>query len=146
VKTALILIDHGSKLDAANVLLEDVAGIVRARGAYDVVAVAHMELAAPTPEEAFRSCVEKGASRVVIHPYFLSPGRHSQRDIPRMARALAAQHPHVETFLTEPLGLDERLADAVLARVQECLDAAQPIHSPRASAHVRQREAEPASP
>jgi sirohydrochlorin ferrochelatase len=34
------------------------------------------ELAEPTIKEAFGKCVEQGASRIIVSPYFLSPGRH----------------------------------------------------------------------
>lgn len=34
------------------------------------------ELAEPTIKDAFGKCVQQGASRVIVSPYFLSPGRH----------------------------------------------------------------------
>lgn len=34
------------------------------------------ELAEPTIKEAFGKCVQQGASRVIVSPYFLSPGQH----------------------------------------------------------------------
>jgi hypothetical protein len=34
------------------------------------------ELANPTIKEAFAKVIENGATRVIISPYFLSPGRH----------------------------------------------------------------------
>ena len=34
------------------------------------------ELAEPTIKEAFGKCVQQGASRIIVSPYFLSPGRH----------------------------------------------------------------------
>lgn len=136
MKTALILIDHGSKFDAANVMLEEISEMVRARGVYDIVEVAHMDLAEPTLAQAFRACVEQGATRVVVHPYFLSPGRHSQSDIPRMTREAAQPYPHVEAYMTEPMGLDERIVDVVLARVQECIETRTPLNATPPSATV----------
>ena len=44
-----------------------------------------MELAPPTIAEAFGRCVERGATLVVVAPFFLSPGRHWQEDIPALA-------------------------------------------------------------
>lgn len=123
MKTALILIDHGSVRAAANEMLERVADRVRARGEYDIVRAAHMELADPTLEETFAACVAEGAGRVVVHPYFLSPGRHSQSDIPRMTREAAAKHPGVQCYMTDPLGVDERIVDLVLARSGQAVEA-----------------------
>ncbi len=121
MKTALILIDHGSRRPAANEMLERVADGVRARGEYDIVRAAHMDLAKPTLEDTFEACVAEGAERVVVHPYFLSPGRHSQSDIPRMTREAASRHPGVECYMTDPLGIDERIVDLVLARSEQAV-------------------------
>jgi len=118
VITALILIDHGSVREEANRMLEEVVALARARHIYDVVELAHMELATPTLAEAFTSCVDQGAEMILVHPYFLSPGRHSRSDIPRMAREAAASHPGVQAVVSEPLGIDERLVDVVLDRVR----------------------------
>jgi hypothetical protein len=38
----------------------------------DIVEVAHMEIAEPTIEQAMRNCVQRGASKVIVAPYFLS--------------------------------------------------------------------------
>lgn len=130
MKTALIFVDHGSRFQAANVMLEEVVRMAREHGGYDLVEAAHMELAEPTLEQAFERCVAQGAERVVVHPYFLSPGRHSQSDIPRMTREAGAKYPHVETWMTEPLGVDDRLIEVVLSRVEECLRRSAPLTSP----------------
>jgi hypothetical protein len=46
-------------------------------GDYLEISFAKMkELAEPTIKEAFGKCVEQGASRIIVSPYFLSPGRH----------------------------------------------------------------------
>jgi hypothetical protein len=34
------------------------------------------ELAEPSIKDAFGKCVQLGASRAIVSPYFLSPGRH----------------------------------------------------------------------
>lgn len=34
------------------------------------------ELAEPSIGDAFQSCVQQGANRVIVSPFFLSPGRH----------------------------------------------------------------------
>ena len=82
----------------------------------------HMELAAPTIGEAFDRCVAQGATLVVVHPYFLSPGRHSTADIPRMTAEAAARHPGVRFHVTQPLGLDEKIAALMVQRIGHCLE------------------------
>lgn len=116
---AIVLIDHGSRRAEANAQLEAVAERVRARCPDDLVACAHMELAEPTLEDAIARCIAAGVSAIVVHPYFLGPGRHTREDIPRMVAAVAEQHPGVAIRVSEPLGLHEGLVDAVVDRVEQ---------------------------
>ncbi|MCC6740434.1 MAG: cobalamin biosynthesis protein CbiX [Planctomycetia bacterium] len=115
---ALILVDHGSKLPEANALLEQVAGRFRTRGAFDVVMASHMELAPPSLGEAFDACVAAGATDITIAQYFLGPGRHSSRDIPRLAEEAGKRHAGVAWRLTEPLGLSDRIVEALEERIR----------------------------
>lgn len=119
--TALILIDHGSRLEEANRLLDRVAERLRARGEFALVEAAHMELAEPTLAQAFERCAGAGARRVVVVPYFLAPGGHATEDIPRMAAEAAARHPGVAWAVAEPLGLDDRLVALASDRAAEAL-------------------------
>jgi sirohydrochlorin ferrochelatase len=75
-----------------------------------------MELAEPTIAEAYDYCVKMGASHIVVHPYFLAPGRHSTQDIPRMVEEAAIKHSNVTYQVTEPLGIHEKIIEVVLER------------------------------
>lgn len=116
---AILLVDHGSKREAANRMLEEVAGLVRAQYPEVLVEVAHMELAEPTVAQGVAALAARGAKRIVIHPYFLGPGRHATEDIPALAREAAAAHPGVSIEMTEPLGLHPGLAEIIMDRVSQ---------------------------
>jgi len=116
MKTALLIVDHGSKRTEANAMLEEVAAILRAKRPDLIVHIAHMELAEPSIAQGFANCVKDGAVEVVVHPYMLSPGRHAAKDIPVMASEAAKQHPGVKWRCTKPLGLHEKIGDVVLER------------------------------
>ncbi|MCA9665510.1 MAG: sirohydrochlorin cobaltochelatase [Myxococcales bacterium] len=118
---AIVLVDHGSKREAANAMLARVAERVTARVPGSIVEIAHMELCPPTIEQALERCRARGATRVVVHPYMLAPGRHASEDIPRMVRE-AADKLGIEAQVSAPLGVDDRLAELVLARCAEALD------------------------
>lgn len=115
-RTALVLVDHGSRFPEANDMLADVAAMVKRLGAVEDVFYAHMELAEPTIAQAFAAAVGAGATAVVVHPYFLSPGRHSMDDIPRMVAEAAQAFPGVAYCVTAPLGLHVKIGEVVLER------------------------------
>ncbi len=115
-KVGLLLVDHGSRFQEANDMLAEVAGVVKRLGRLDCVHYCHMELAEPTIAQGFAACVREGATAVVVHPYFLSPGRHSTTDIPRMVAEAARAFPGVQYCVTEPLGVHPKIGEVVLER------------------------------
>lgn len=121
MRTAIIIVDHGSRRQESNDLLLEVVAMFRSKSEYDLVEPAHMELAEPSIAAAFRRCVEQGAKRVVVFPYFLSPGRHWHSDIPALAAAAAAEHPGIVYLVTAPLGLHPLMAQIVGERIAVCL-------------------------
>jgi sirohydrochlorin ferrochelatase len=117
--SALLLIAHGSRRAEANDDLEHLAGELRARGRYAFVQTAFLELARPTIAEGGAACVAAGAQRVVLLPYFLSPGVHARDDMIAARDDLAATFPVVEFLLAEPLGRHPLLAEIVAQRATE---------------------------
>ncbi len=115
-RLALMLVDHGSRSQEANDMLADVAAMVKRLGQTQDVFYAHMELAEPTIAQAFAAAVKAGATQVVVHPYFLAPGRHSTSDIPRMVAEAAQAFPGVEFCVTAPLGVHPKIGEVVLER------------------------------
>lgn len=118
---AVIVVDHGSRRDAANQLLDTVVSQLREITGERFVAVepAHMELAEPTLAQAFQRCIKAGADDVTVALFFLSPGRHATGDIPRMAEEMRQAHPGLTVRVTGPLAPDRRLAELLLDRVME---------------------------
>jgi len=119
VRRAVLLVDHGSRRNEANVVLEELAARLRARLPDRIVAFAHMDLAEPTVAQAIAACVAEGATEIVVHPYFLTPGSHSTVDIPRLAQAALVGHPQVTLRMTPSLGVHEKIVEVVLERVLE---------------------------
>jgi sirohydrochlorin ferrochelatase len=118
VKTALLLIAHGSRQAEANADLHHLADGLRRRG-HLIVEASFLELAEPDIEEGGRRCVDQGAARVVLVPYFLSAGVHVLRDLSAARERLAERFPVVEFRLAEPLGRHPLLLDVVVDRVRE---------------------------
>ena len=119
-KKALILEDHGSVVKEANDMLAEIADMVKQSSReFDIVLYAHMELAEPKISQAFDACVAEGAKEIIVHPYFLAPGRHSTKDIPRMVKDAAKKHPQVSYRITEPLGIHPKIIDVILERATD---------------------------
>lgn len=98
-------------------MLGTVAELVQSIVGPDVlVRHAHMELAEPLIPAGVDACVAAGATELIVFPYMLSPGKHSTRDIPRIAGEAARRYPHVEVRVTEAFGVHTKLAEVILER------------------------------
>jgi sirohydrochlorin ferrochelatase len=124
---AVLLVDHGSRRAQANVLLDEVAGLVKQRlGIASIVEIAHMEIAEPTIAQGFARCVEQGATTIVVHPFMLAPGRHVTEDLPRLIAESAEAHGGVAFAVAAPLGSHEGVIDAVIERCRAALPGRAP--------------------
>ena len=123
-RNGIVIVDHGSRRDESNAMLEEVARLFgeRFRERYDIVEPAHMELAEPSIAAAYARCVERGATRVVVCPFFLGPGKHWTGDIPRITADAAAKFPQTEYHVTMPLGIDDLILELLAKRVGYCVD------------------------
>ena len=103
-------------------MLEEVARRFAERFAakYDIVEPAHMELDEPSIATAYRTCVNKGAERVVVVPFFLGPGKHWTSDIPRLVAEAAMDHPATTYHVAPVLGIDELILDLLEKRATHC--------------------------
>jgi sirohydrochlorin ferrochelatase len=125
VDLGVILVDHGSRREESNDMLLDVVARFTEVTSIPIVEPAHMELAEPSITTAFARCVERGATTVVVFPYFLLPGRHWNEDIPRLAAAAAQSHPGVPYLVTAPFGLHPLMFEIIRERIDHCLSHTQ---------------------
>lgn len=121
--TAVLMIAHGSRRDEANDELRALVERLRARQTAQIVEPAFLEFAQPDIPTAGRLCVERGATRVLMIPYFLSMGVHLTRDLATARSELAKAHPGVEFHLAPPLGPDQLLDELVTKRIESAVQA-----------------------
>ncbi len=120
-KVGVVVVDHGSKRAESNeALLAVVENFVQS-APYVTVEPAHMELATPTIATAFDRCVSRGAEWVIVHPFFLLPGRHWSQDIPALVAKAAEKHPTVRWLVTAPLGNHPLMGQVMDSRIRHCL-------------------------
>ena len=111
---AVILFSHGSLLCGAGEALKVHALRLRERGIAPIVEVGYLNYSTPPFAETVENVVAQGATRIVVAPYFLIPGKFVKVDLPRAVQAAQAAHPHVTFIVADALGFDTRLADALV--------------------------------
>jgi uroporphyrin-III C-methyltransferase len=60
---------------------------------------------------------------VVVHPYFLSPGRHTRGDLPVEVQAAAAEHAEISFRISEPLSGHSLVISASIERIRESISS-----------------------
>ena len=90
-RIGILLIDHGSRREASNLHLENMAFLFQQKAPSNyVIKAAHMEIAKPSILDGIQTLIngdddnDDGVDVVVCHPYFLSPGRHVIEDVPEL--------------------------------------------------------------
>ena len=119
VLRGVLVVGHGSRREEANRDVSEAARRIGEQGGYTLVEAAFLEIEHPNVAEGFARLVERGARHVVVHPYFLSPGRHTRGDIPVEVRTAAAQHTGVTYQITEPLAAHHLVIEASVERIRE---------------------------
>lgn len=136
-KLGILLIDHGSKREASNEHLHNIAKIFEDNSKssnYNVVVRgAHMEIATPSILTSLRNLIAVDrVTKVVCVPYFLSPGRHATIDVPNLiaeAKALLDEEgvmtsggsERIEVIVSDALGTH---TDSMLGAVGTLVDMA----------------------
>lgn len=115
----MLVVGHGSRREEANLDVLEAARRIGVRGGFRIVEAAFLEIERPDISEGFARLVERGARHVVVHPYFLSPGRHTRGDIPVEVRAAAEQHAGVTYQITPPLAAHPLVIEASVERIRE---------------------------
>ena len=118
-RSAILLIAHGSRQQSANNDLHELAERLAAQGAYPIVEPCFLELAEPDIQVGGDRCVERGATRVLMIPYFLSAGVHLHRDLTAARDELNQRHPDLKFILGSPLGPHPLLDELVANRIRE---------------------------
>jgi sirohydrochlorin ferrochelatase len=116
---AILLFSHGSVLCGAEQNLLELAARMRSRGDAPIVEVGFLNYTEPTFAQAVERCLEAGARRIVVAPYFLIAGKFVTDDLAKTVEVEREKHPSIDFAVAEVIGFHESLADAVLASADE---------------------------
>jgi sirohydrochlorin ferrochelatase len=118
-KEAIILLAHGSRVPEAGKDMEQVANRLREKYTHRIVEICYLSRWGPHFPEVLEKCVNQGAEKVIVIPYFLHMGLHFLLDIPEMLQEESRKLPQVKLILGKFLGFNEALVDLVQGRIEE---------------------------
>jgi sirohydrochlorin ferrochelatase len=119
VKTAILLMAHGSRITGANDAVNEIAAMTKEMAGFDIVEVSFRENHSPNIQDGIDACVARGAGRILLVPYFLYMGAHVLQDLPAEIEEAKLRHPDVEMAMGKPLGIHRKLAEIVVERIGE---------------------------
>ncbi|PHA03686.1 cobalamin biosynthesis protein CbiX [Bacillus pseudomycoides] len=111
---AVLYICHGSRLQEACKEATAFVTSCMERVSAPIQQMCFLELAQPSIAEGITTCVQKGATEIVIVPVFLLAAVHVKKDIPKELERLQNQYPHVSFSYGNPFGVSRELVTAVL--------------------------------
>jgi sirohydrochlorin ferrochelatase len=122
MKTAILMMAHGSRIAEANDAAREVAAMVTDMTGFDIVEVSFRELHEPDIQQGIDACVARGAERILLMPYFLFMGAHVQHDLPEEIVAAQKRHPGLVMEMGSHLGAHRKLAEIETERIGEALE------------------------
>jgi sirohydrochlorin cobaltochelatase len=115
VTRAIVLFAHGARDPRWAEPFAAVAARVRAAAPDCHVALAFLELMAPSLGDAVAALVGAGVTRIDVVPLFLGTGGHLRQDLPPLVDAVRATHPAVEFRLHAAIGEHAAVVEAMAA-------------------------------
>ena len=113
MKTAVIILGHGSRAEGAGESVAALAQTLHDTGQFGCVVHAFLQYAPPTLEQAVRQCIDQGAARIVIVPFFVQMGARVSRDIPALVGEFRKRFPAVQFQVTGHVGGHPMMAKSV---------------------------------
>jgi sirohydrochlorin ferrochelatase len=122
VKTAILMMAHGSRIAEANDAAREVAAMVQEMTGFEIVEVSFREMHEPSIQQGIDACVARGAGRILLMPYFLFMGAHVLHDLPEEITEAKKRYPGLVMEMGRHLGAHRKLAEIEAERIGESLD------------------------
>ena len=104
-------------MESANEAVRVIARQAAEQGEWALYETAFLE-AAPLLDQAVATLVARGASEILVLPYFLTLGIHLQRDLPKLVERLAREH-GLAVRVAPPLDGHAQLSRILVERARE---------------------------
>jgi sirohydrochlorin ferrochelatase len=113
VKTAIVILGHGSRSKGADDSIRQAVARIRNNGSYEMVEYAFLQHATPSLSVVLEDCIRRQVGKVVVVPFFLQSGAHVSTDIPELVMVMKRAHPHMEFVVTDYVGRHPFMVDII---------------------------------
>ncbi len=119
MKQAVLYVCHGSRVPKARQEAVEFIEKVKPGIPVPIQEVCFLELAEPSIEKGFKTCVEQGATTIAVIPLLLLTAAHAKHDIPEEISHISAAFPNVHITYGKPIGVDPLLAGMLMDKIKE---------------------------
>ena len=118
---AILLVAHGSKRAKSNNEVISITEKLRrvCANQFSIVQAAFLEFSEISIPDGIKLCIEKGATSIVVLPYFLNSGKHLMEDIPKIVKNTAKKYPDIKIKIAPHIGSSDLIIDVLLDCVKK---------------------------
>ncbi|MFO7963886.1 MAG: CbiX/SirB N-terminal domain-containing protein [Desulfobacterales bacterium] len=122
---ALLIMAHGSRKRTPNAEVLELAKSFEEmpENEFDMVSGAFIRFASPLFEDQVDKLAAKGATQIVVFPYFIAAGSHVSLDIPKLIETAKAKHPGIDFRLIPPIGRLKGIKKFLVTEISAYLQA-----------------------
>ena len=120
MKTAIIVLGHGSRHQESEEPFAILSAAVKAASGFEIVEHAFLQYSGPTIDAAVGSCLKQGSVKIIIVPFFLQSGAHVTKDIPDLLAKLRQRYPDILFTVTDYVGAHPVMATIVADLAKKC--------------------------
>jgi sirohydrochlorin ferrochelatase len=121
MRDAWLIVGHGSRDPAGVEEFLELGRVLACRRGDRATALAFLEFARPTIQQAIEQLVAAGAHRIVCQPGMLFAAGHVKSDLPRELHAAQRRWPRVEFLLAGALDIHHKLLELCRVRWEEAI-------------------------
>jgi sirohydrochlorin cobaltochelatase len=111
--SGVILFAHGARDPSWGEPFRRIAVRLRSEAPDVLLELAFLEFMKPDLPDAAAALARRGARHIEIVPLFLGPGGHLNRELPRLAAAIADAWPDITVAIAPAAGEDDGVIDAL---------------------------------
>jgi precorrin-8X/cobalt-precorrin-8 methylmutase len=116
---AICLLGHGSRDPDGTQEFLALWKKLRERNFCQITEGGFLEFAKPTISEALSACHRHGIKNIIILPSILFSGKHTQKDIPKIANEMFQGLPEINLIFAEPLAPQPELMEVCRKRIEQ---------------------------